>query len=130
MPANGMRHPSVSRSRWLWLGYWAALFVLTHLPMPTAPRVVPEGGDKVIHFGLYLALTLLGGRQLRAGGRRPSVAVLIAWAVVYACYGGLDEWLQRFVGRTPALGDWLANLGGVAAGTLLLALSLPARADR
>ncbi len=122
--------PRRSTSLWLWLGYWVLLFVLTHVPVPPHALHVPAGGDKALHFGLFFGLTLLGDRWLRASRRLPSVAALAAWAVAYAAYAGLDEWLQRFVGRTPSVWDWWADLSGIAVGTLLSALRRPGPAHQ
>lgn len=113
-------------SWWLWIGYWVGLFVVTHVPLGgKGPTVVPFA-DKLVHFGLYFVLVALGGRHLFATGRGRSLALLLTWAVVYAAYGAVDEWLQQFVGRTMSAGDWLADLTGVAAATVVLTLRRPA----
>ena len=114
------QNPSRSSRRWWpWIGYWSGLFVIMHVPLPTgAPAIV--GGDKGIHFALYLVLTLLGGRCQRASGARASVPSLILWAVIYTAYAAFDEWLQQFTGRFTSFGDFVADVIGVAAGTALL----------
>ncbi len=75
--------------------------------------------DKILHFLLYSALgaTLAWGR---ARMRRP----VPHWAVVSVgmVYGLVDEWHQSFVpGRSPSLGDALADLAGTVAGYALVA---------
>ncbi len=110
------------RRLWLWIGYWVGMFVVTHVPIvPPGPLAVRHG-DKVIHFGLYFLLTTLGGRYWLATRRRAPIVALLIWAAVYAAYGGADEWLQDFVGRTGSTADWLANVAGIMAATAMLAL--------
>jgi len=110
------------RGRWLvvlWLGYWAGLFALTHLPkLGRAPSPIPHS-DKLVHFGLFFGLTILG--HLACTRRSaPSARKTLGWSAVYLVYGALDEWLQQFVGRTPDIADWLADGAGVIAATLLV----------
>jgi len=88
---------------------------------------VPHGvrfphADKVVHFGMFFLLAWFGGRRLRAATGLLAGGALAAWAVVYAGYAFLDEWLQPFVGRSMTLGDWLADAGGILAATTLLAI--------
>ena len=106
----------------MWLGYWLAIFTVTHRPVPGGPGWQIPGADKIIHFLLYFVLVLLGGRYFRAVRPRPSVAQLLAWACAYAAYGAFDEWLQQFVDRSMSVFDWVADLLGIAAGTVLLLL--------
>ncbi len=122
-----MTPPPKQRSRrplswWLWAGYWFALFVATHIPIRgVGLRAVPYG-DKILHFVAYCLLAWLGGRHLLATRRRGPRALVFMWAAVYAAYATTDEWLQSFVGRTMSLGDWLADLAGVAVATIVLIL--------
>ena len=111
-----------ARTRGLWIGYWACLFVVTHVPLAHTGSMALHHGDKVIHVGLYYLLTRLGGRHYLSTGSGVSVAVLLTWAAVYAAYAALDELLQPFVGRTMSLGDWVADAAGIAIATLALAL--------
>ena len=62
----------------------------------------------------------LGGRYLRLAHDPVSAARLVAWVGVYAAYGAVDEWLQSHVGRTMSVGDWLADVAGVAIATGVL----------
>jgi VanZ family protein len=120
-----------SRRLWIWVGYWVCLFVVMHVPMAaTGPATVPHA-DKVAHAVLYFVLAALGGRYLMAVGRVSRLAV-ITWAIVYAAYAALDEWLQSFVHRSMSLQDWVADLVGIAAGTVLvlwLAGRVPTRSE-
>lgn len=110
------------RATWLWLAYWVMAFALTHVPkVPNPGRVIPHG-DKLAHFLLYFVLVILGDWAIRGRGRRPAVRTYITWAIAYACYAGVDEWLQQFVHRHASVGDWIADLSGILVATLLLAL--------
>lgn len=108
--------------RYLWPGWWVLMFVATHLPKPPGLPVEIHGGDKVIHFLLYFVLTMLGGQALIAARRVRGFSTLLAWAGVYLLYAAVDEWLQKleFVNRTPSIHDWLADVVGVIAATLIL----------
>ena len=102
------------RSLWVWVGYWCWLFMVMHVPlMKTGPFHV-DHTDKVIHFGFYFLLVRLGGHYQISSGRRITMGLLILWALIYSAYAGLDEWLQPLVGRTMSLGDWLADVAGIA----------------
>ncbi len=105
----------------LWIAYWVVLFIVTHRPLGAGAGLLPQGADKVIHFLLYFVLAILGGWHVRSAGRRLSLAHMIVWVGIYAAYAGFDEWLQRFVERTPSLWDWVADVAGVAAATVVLA---------
>jgi len=112
-------------TRWIWIGYWAAMFVATHRPLSPGIAAVISGWDKVAHFAIYLLLAVLGGWHARRTGRRLSVAWLLTWAALYATYGAIDELLQPYVDRTASIADWAADLAGIAAGTLITALWRP-----
>ncbi len=125
------------RLRWLssgrvWVGYWIALFVVTHVP-DTGPGTMGfEHADKAVHVGMYYLLAWLGGRYLCYGSpggvTRPNAArTLWVWAAVYCAFAGVDEWLQRFVSRTPSLGDWVADSTGIVGATLWLTWSRSTR---
>ncbi len=105
----------------LWLGCWAGLFVLTHIPVPKGVRV-PTGGDKVIHLFAYFALATLGGRAAVSRGVRVSGRWIILWTVVYAVFGAIDELTQglSFVNRTTSFADWVADMVGLLLAAVLL----------
>lgn len=108
-------------SLWRWVGLWVVMFLATHVPVPSAGALPLGHGDKVLHFGLYFLLTYLGGRYLRAKGRRLSLTLLLFWAVVYCTYAAFDEWLQQFVGRSMSLSDWVWDVVGILVATATLA---------
>ena len=114
-------HPAiVGIRRWMWLGYWLGMFVLTHIPVPLPPVPVPAGSDKVVHFGMFAVLVWLGTRYQLAVTPIPKLRRWVAWGLIYATYAGADEWLQRYANRTPSLFDWLADVAGIATATVLL----------
>jgi len=88
--------------------------VVGELPFPEA--------DKIIHFVLYSLLALLGTWCFRGARGDLTTRFLIGWAVIYVIYGAADEWLQSYVQRTASVGDWLADVCGIAAATALAAL--------
>ncbi len=120
MPQTSSRSRT-RRNLFLWIGYWAVLFVATHRTLGAGASLIPPGGDKLIHFVAYFVLVILGDRYMRSAGGARTPARKITWAGIYAAYGGLDEWLQGFVSREPSLGDWIADVAGIAAATLVLA---------
>jgi hypothetical protein len=112
-------------SRWIWLAVWVAMFIGTHRPLSPGVAAAISGYDKIIHFAIYLLLTVLGGWHARSIGRPLSVGWMLGWAAVYACYGAVDELTQPYVERTASLGDWAADLAGITVGMLLLAVWRP-----
>lgn len=110
-----------------WLFVWATCFVLTHIPISPEAQVPLGQGDKVIHFAFYFTITLLGGhrlKHLRQRGGSASSASIWRWAIVYLCWAILDEWTQRFVGRTPSIADFLADATGVLVASFWVRRSL------
>jgi hypothetical protein len=103
------------------LCYWPGIFILTHVPALPKWVLKAELGDKGPHFEAYLGLVFLWWFALypykRVHWFKPGVYVTIC---AMAVYGTLDEWLQGFVGRTPDVWDFAADMAGVMAGLLLL----------
>ena len=109
------------RLRTLILSLWAALIacVVVGSLLPAANPIMVDIGrlrinDKIMHFGAYLALSLLpviGCRDRRRG--------LMAGLSMFFL-GVLMEAGQHFSpGRAVELGDVIANGAGVGCGTLL-----------
>lgn len=113
------------KSRWLWMAYWCALFIVMHVPMGGTSPIPIRHGDKVIHFALYALLAWLGGRRIVLRGRPDARRILLCWVAIYTVYAALDEWLQSFVGRTASVGDWLCDVGGVGVVTAMLIFRCP-----
>lgn len=116
------------RSWWIWVGFWAVLFVIMHVPPPELARHLGRA-DRVAHFAAYFILASLGAYHVRRSLDGSIVAALMSWAVVYFAYAAVDEWLQRFVSRTPSFSDWLADVAGVVVATgIAMAWGRPSRA--
>jgi VanZ family protein len=98
-------------------GYWLVLFVLTHVPVRSAPSV--SVNDKVAHFVAYF---ILAGLLYFAIWMYQPARRGIGWIVlgVAMIYGAVDEVLQIPVGRSCELGDWLADVAGAGAMVLLI----------
>jgi hypothetical protein len=96
--------------------WWFGLAVAVQLAALYVPRAPSEGGglglDKVVHAGIF-AVVVWTGR--RAG-------VPLPWLVVVcAVHAPLSEWVQStfLPHRDGSVGDALADLVGVAIGTLV-----------
>ncbi len=120
-----MRHLVAWGPAVLWAAVLFALSELREIPEPLRPLAALD--DKLIHVLLYstLGAALAWGRW--RGPIRPPHALLLA---VGYLYGALDEWHQGFVpGRTPSVGDWVADVIGVTLGYAvvlgLLSLAAP-----
>jgi VanZ family protein len=100
-------------------GYWAGLFVLTHLPPATLRRHTPAVWDKLAHFvGYFLLAALLGSALVLTFPRRRGIPL---WVLLIGfAYGAIDELLQPFVRRDATLLDWVADALGVWTAVLLL----------
>lgn len=71
---------------------------------------MPFGLDKVFHAAAYACLGLL---IVRARDRRMGLPEMLAWLLLGAAFGAVDEWIQRSTpGRTPAASDWVADVVG------------------
>lgn len=101
--------------------YWVALFVATHLPGSSLPKL---GSDKLYHLGAFLGLSVLLSwvlAQRLESVRRRTVAVLVI-SIAYALF---DEWSQQFVAhRSPDIADALADACGAALGVILFELAM------
>jgi len=103
--------------------YWIAIFVLTHRQLGDIGKPPFPEADKVVHFVLYFGLTWIGAWRLGANHAGYGPAKLLFWAGIYVAYGGIDEWLQSYVGRTMSLFDWFADVAGVATASIVIVLS-------
>ncbi len=99
------------------LAYMAAMLFLSSLP-----------GREVARFGLSLFLLNLGHVPLFAGLAwvtlsafvGPTRGRVILTAAICLLFAVLDEWHQSFVpGRVAALGDVMADAGGITLGIAL-----------
>ena len=106
----------VTRFLWAWgpATVWATvIFSLSSVRWTDAP-IGFEINDKLVHFGIF---AVFGITLAHAGGRMPGRlghGALLAMGILYALS---DEFHQSFVpGRTPSLGDLVADTVGLAVG--------------
>ncbi len=97
--------------------YWVAIFVATHLPGSSLPKL---GSDKAYHlmafFGLSVLLSWVVAQKVAGSGVR--IVVVLAITISYAIF---DEWSQQFVpNRSPDAADVLADACGAALGVIPL----------
>ena len=105
--------------------YWSAIFVLTHIPIPGPPIVLKTIviSDKALHYLVYLLLVFLlwfaVSPYKKVNWRRATV-----WWILFIVvwYGAFDQWLQGYVGRSPEVMDFFADLAGVLTGLVLLSI--------
>jgi len=103
--------------------YWPAMFIATHIP--TIPRWVGPVpfSDKILHFAAYFLLSFLLWYAIsptrRVSWRKPAVWIMLA---IIVWYGAFDEWLQGYVGRSPDMMDFAANLCGAITGFIILSI--------
>jgi len=104
------------------LGAWAALVAAASLvPLPPGPgqAFLFPGSDKVAHalaYAVLCALIVWSTAGVRRGGR------LLASAGAAGLFGLLMELLQPLTGRTCDMKDWAADVLGVVAAILAIAL--------
>jgi hypothetical protein len=100
-------HSPLSRSAF-------AVAVLVSLAVLFAPAddvpFAPAGVDKLVHGALFAALALTG--RWAGIGRTVLAPVLVLYAAV-------SEVLQGMIGRDAAVGDWVADVGGLLLGLLV-----------
>jgi len=91
----------------------AAITVGTSLPR--APGLAIDGGDKLAHFLAYGLLGLLLVRALRQTTKVAPATMMLVTIVAGGLYAALDELHQiPLPGRTASVGDWAADLAGLA----------------
>ena len=106
----------------LLVGYWCALFISTHIPMPKLGSL-PQNSDKLMHFVAYAGLAfLLGARWSVSSPLTGKLAGKVFG--ITAVYAVIDELLQTipFLHRTGDPFDALADCIGSVIGLLLLFL--------
>jgi len=99
--------------------YWPGIFILAHMPIPQLVRRA-QVSDKTLHCLAYLVLVFLLWFAVspdRKVNWRKAAVWWILFVVVW--YGVVDEVLQAYVGRNPAVKDFLADLAGTLTGLIL-----------
>lgn len=92
--------------------YWGTCFALTHLPVPDVPTPSVPHLDKVIHFAMYLGLSILFNRNFPKFGVK-AFFILTAYAIV-------DELSQPYFHRDAEWLDGLADVTGIILGMLIV----------
>ena len=96
---------------------------VTHLPkLPAYPG--PPYKDKFAHAAAY---ALLAGLAVSAWRGRSTAWSAVVWFAVLSSYAAADELLQSLVGRSCTLGDWLADMAGVALAVTVWLISVGTR---
>jgi len=99
--------------------YWPAIFVLAHIPIPQLVYKA-QISDKTLHLVVYLILVFLLWFAVSPDRRVNWRKAAVWWVfLIMAGYGGVDELLQGYVGRSCDIKDFLANLVGVTGGLIL-----------
>lgn len=123
---------SPNRSRRVLTVYWVLLALSTHTPDPGLGNEFDPLGmfqlDKAIHVLAFggLALLLFCSRIL--GERASVVGHALAAALIAGGYALVDEYTQRWAGRTISAGDVLAGFIGIVG--VFLAVNAPPPRDR
>jgi len=99
------------------IGYWLLIFVLTHTPdidgLPGA-RWLMHPFDFAVHACVYGGWAALWWWVLAARGSRVRGRMAAGILAGGAAYGIFDEMTQALVSREPSVGDFLADVAGVA----------------
>lgn len=113
------------------LHYWKSITVITVIiylsfATPSTFQGVPtfENMDKVIHFLMYMTLTmaLISDFNHKKRVNIHSLSFIIFCLVFPAVFGGMIELFQLyfFPPRSAEWGDWFSNIGGTFMGWLVM----------
>lgn len=103
--------------------YWLTILILAHIPIPQLVYQA-QVSDKSLHFLAYLLLAFLfwcsisPDKKATVSSKAPWLALLIL-----GVYGGIDEKIQPYFGRTCDALDFFANIGGILCGLVICALA-------
>jgi len=89
-------------------------------PVPALVKLRIPYFDKIVHFSLYLllSLSLCGWLWL---GRVPVLKQVLLLLMLLMGYSALEEWSQQFsLGRNSDVYDWLADVSGFTLGCVLV----------
>lgn len=102
------------------------IFIATCLISPSQMPGMPEDiqWDKLVHFGMFFflsAVSLIDYHRMHRGN--PPIYRWVFWGFfVPVFYGGVIELLQKyfFASRSAEWGDWIADIVGSLAATLIV----------
>lgn len=101
--------------------YWPAIFVATHVSIPSGLIGSIGMSDKTMHFLSYLALVSLLWFAVspfeKVNWRKAKVWGILA---VIVWYGAIDEWLQGFVGRDPDIMDFYTDISAAFTALIIM----------
>ena len=108
----------------LYIGWVVFIALLTLVPGKALPQIDWNflSFDKFIHFSIFSIMSFLGGVSFKnsLGSTRIIIRVLISLLIAIS-YGAILEYMQSFIpDREFDYADLVANIGGSAAGTVLL----------
>lgn len=92
--------------------YWMFLFCVTHFPQLALGDAIPAS-DKTAHLVAFALLAFLFWRFAETFRHPLPHGFVWMAALCLLLYAGVDEYLQRFVGRYASLHDFLFNAIGV-----------------
>ena len=93
--------------------YWIAIFIGTHLPGSSVPKL---GNDKILHFGAFGGLAFLVAWALPTREGRAHMQAVWTLGLIVG-YALIDELTQSFIpGRNCSLGDFIADAIGAVMG--------------
>jgi len=103
--------------------YWAALFILAHIPIPQLVRKA-DVSDKGLHLLAYMILSFLLFSAINPYKKVNWRKAAVWWVLlVIVCYGVIDEVLQNYVaGRSCDIKDFVADLAGTFTGLIMLSV--------
>ena len=103
--------------------YWAALFILAHIPIPQLVRKA-DVSDKGLHLLAYMILSFLLFSAINPYKKVNWRKATVWWVLlVIVCYGVIDEVLQNYVaGRSCDIKDFVADLAGTFTGLIMLSV--------
>jgi len=95
--------------------FGAACLVVAALALGPPPAGLADGQDKVLHFGAFLILTLLGGAAFHQTTVLAPAAGLLAGGICIELAQGLS-----FINRSPSVADFVADGAAVVLGVVLV----------
>jgi VanZ family protein len=99
--------------------YWVTIFVATHIPVRSMPKI--DNFDKYMHTAAYAVLAFL--MVLALSNPRSTWVPYVVTAIVAALYGVFDEFSQGFVGRSSDIVDWYFDCLGIVVGLVAFAIA-------